>query len=217
MSVFATAGLNLPYQVTLGPEGDLYVCNGGASNIVVLYQFTGQVARHFGDGVVRPRDAAFGADGALYVADYIAGALRFDPATGSFLGAFCSPTNFATPTGAYGLCFGPDGNLYVSDSGNKRVLRFNGTNGVLLNQFASGGGLDNPVGLRFGGDGHLYVVSNNWYGTGRQCVIRYNGTTGAFMDQFATGGITTSWGISFLAFTPPPPPCTPLPAGAVAW
>jgi hypothetical protein len=71
--------------------------------------------------------------------------------------------------------FGPDGNLYVSGFGSDNVLRYSGTTGALLGVFASGGGLDSPLGLVFGPDGNLYVssaVTDN--------VLRYDGTTGAF-------------------------------------
>jgi hypothetical protein len=49
--------------------------------------------------------------------------------------------------------------------------------------FASGGGLDFPVGLVFGPDGHLYVSSDF-----SSQVLRYNGTTGVFDTVFASGG-----------------------------
>jgi len=49
--------------------------------------------------------------------------------------------------------------------------------------FASGGGLDAPVGLDFGLDGNLYVAGWN-----SNRVHRYNGKTGDFIDVFASGG-----------------------------
>ena len=63
------------------------------------------------------------------------------------------------------------------------VLRYNGTTGAFVGIFASGGGLDDPLGLTVGPDGNLYVASAN-----TNQVLRYNGTTGAFIDVFASGG-----------------------------
>jgi sugar lactone lactonase YvrE len=61
------------------------------------------------------------------------------------------------------------------------ILRYNGTTGAFINAFITSG-LTSPTGLRFGGDGNLYVAN---YGT--SSVLRFNGTTGAFMDIFASG------------------------------
>src|SRR5690349_23363096 len=57
------------------------------------------------------------------------------------------------------MAYGPDGNLYVTDTTN--VLRFNGLTGAFLDVFipAHSGGLDSPAGLAFGPDGNLYVAS----------------------------------------------------------
>jgi len=95
--------------------------------------------------------------------------------------------------------------LYVSSSHTDQVLRYNGTTGAFMNVFASGGGLDEPLGLVFGPDGNLYVSS----GVTDQ-VLRYNGTTGAFMNVFASGG-----GLSlpiFLVFHAPAPAVTAVPS-----
>lgn len=72
--------------------------------------------------------------------------------------------------------------LLVSSGNTAGVLRYDGATGTPGGVFATGGGLDTPVGLTFGPDGNLYVGSA---GTGQ--VLRYDGTTGAFVDVFAAG------------------------------
>ena len=65
------------------------------------------------------------------------------------------------------LALGPDGNgdgrqdLYVVNAGNDEVLRYDGLSGAPIDVFVSSGagGLANPVDLRFGPDGNLYVTS----------------------------------------------------------
>lgn len=52
--------------------------------------------------------------------------------------------------------------------------------GDFIDEFAQGGGLDLPLGLAFGPDGHLYVIS--WV---TDQVYRFNGETGEFIDIFA--------------------------------
>ena len=72
--------------------------------------------------------------------------------------------------------------LLVSSGDNDSVLLYDAKNGKFRDTFASGGGLDDPEGLAFGPDGHLYVTSRS------NAVLRYNGKKGAFIDIFASGG-----------------------------
>jgi glucose/arabinose dehydrogenase len=50
--------------------------------------------------------------------------------------------------------------LLVTSRNTDEVLRYDLATGAFLGVFAAGGGLDNPVGLTFGPDGHLYVASD---------------------------------------------------------
>ncbi len=58
--------------------------------------------------------------------------------------------------------------------------------GAFIDDFVSSGsgGLNFPMGMEFGSDGHLYVTSRN-----TDEVLRYNGTTGTFIDDFVSSGI----------------------------
>ncbi len=91
---------------------------------------------------------------------------------------------------------GPDGNgdgaddLYVVSGGTDEVLRFDGVSGTFIDVFvtAGSGGLDDPVDLRFGPDGHLYVTSRGTNANPDQnAIMRYDGQSGAFIEVFATG------------------------------
>jgi len=69
--------------------------------------------------------------------------------------------------------------------------------GAFIDDFVSSGsgGLNFPMGMVFGSDGHLYVTSRN-----TDEVLRYNGTTGAFIDDFVSsgsGGLTAPRGLLF--------------------
>lgn len=72
--------------------------------------------------------------------------------------------------------------LLVTSRFTDEVLRYDAS-GAFLGAFASGGGLDNPVGLTFGPDGELYVASGE-----TDQVLRYDGASGAFLGVFAQGG-----------------------------
>ena len=110
--------------------------------------------------------------------------LRYDGITGNFIEVF---TNGGNITAAFGISFGPDGNLYVgSQVGAARVNRYDGVTGEFTDIFAS------PVdsrGLIFGPDGNLYVAD-----AGGDSVRRFDGVSGAFIDFFVPAG---SGGLDF--------------------
>ena len=73
--------------------------------------------------------------------------------------------------------------LLVTSRFTDHVLRYDLAAGAFVGVFASGGGLDNPVGLTFGPDGNLYVASGE-----TDQVLRYDGASGAFLGVAAQGG-----------------------------
>jgi sugar lactone lactonase YvrE len=116
------------------------------------------------------------------------------------LGALGLRTAVFIPSGYGGLNYNEDlevrnGNLFVVSRGNNSILRYDAANGVSLGTFASGNGLNNPIGMTFGPDGNLYV--GNYGGNN---VLRFNGSTGAFMGTFvaaASGGLNGPTGVAF--------------------
>lgn len=114
----------------------------------------------------------------LLVASYETGqVLRYDAATGAFLGAFASGISLT-----HGLVRGPDGHLYLGSAGSSEILVFDGCTGALLDVFvpSGGGGLVWPLGMTIGPDGHLYVASH-FSGT----ILRYDMRTGEPLGVFA--------------------------------
>jgi DNA-binding beta-propeller fold protein YncE len=122
--------------------------------------------------------------------------LRYDAATGAFLGTFASGNGLSNPIG---MTFGPDGNLYVGNYGGNTVLRFNGGTGAFLGAFVTkgSGGLNGPTGVAFGADGNLYVASRDG-----NSVLCYNGTTGGFLSAFVPAGSGGLSGPNDLVFGP---------------
>jgi hypothetical protein len=102
------------------------------------------------------------------------------PARKSLVASRLSPLAFLLALAPPG---DPQSSLFVTSRFTDEVLRYDATSGAFLGVFASGGGLDNPVGLTFGPDGHLYVVSAE-----TDQVLRYDGASGAFLGVFAAGG-----------------------------
>jgi len=74
------------------------------------------------------------------------------------------------------------GDLLISSRFTDEVLRYDLGTGAFVGVFASGGGLQNPIGLSYGPDGHLYVAS-----AANDQILRFDGATGVFLDVFAQG------------------------------
>ncbi len=94
------------------------------------------------------------------------------------------------------MTYGPDGNIYVSDTDTDAIYRFDGRSLAPMGVFVSpaSAGLNDPQGLCFGPDGNLYVTS---VGQGTPKVLRFNGGTGAFIDYFVLVAAPVPGGITF--------------------
>jgi hypothetical protein len=160
-----------------------------------------------------PRGVVIGPDGLLYSAvrnfSPLGGeVMRFNPATGAFLGDFVDSDPINDLNRPEGLVFGPDGNLYVTsfraDSGDTdKILEFNGKTGAYLAKID----LDQvrqprayAQALLFGPGGKLFVpINGSGPDTGE--VRRYDVSTGTF-DVFvppnASGGpLGMPWYLTF--------------------
>jgi hypothetical protein len=205
----------LPSTTTLPPSPDrfLYVCDTAPS--VRRYDAATGVPRGAAgnpdDAVLVPgnrpgssvggvRGMALSADGMLFAR--VSGIQRFDARTGANLGPGGNPLSAFIHTGgpdlgalSLGFALGPDGLLYAAnnDLGAKDIRRFDPSTGDFLGVFvpAMSGGLQNPRGLAFGPDGHLYVGS---VGEGTSptaaSILRYDGATGAPLPAPGRSGAT---------------------------
>ena len=92
--------------------------------------------------------------------------LRYDDATGAFLGVFVASGSGGLDT-PQGMAIGPDGNLYVSSQSTAQILRYNGTTGAFLGVFvdAGTGGLSSPFDIVFNAAGDLLVANSSTSGS----------------------------------------------------
>jgi sugar lactone lactonase YvrE len=206
-----SGGLGVPSGATFkGAGGNLYVADATRNRVIEYDGTTGALINNQfvaigAGGISQPAGITFGGlNNNLFVTSAadpfrnLQGAvLQFNGTTGAFINSFA-----AVPTGfnpGAGLVFGPNGNLFASDTSTSSILQFNGTTGAFINTFASGNGLIGATNFLFSPvDGSLLVTSGNTASGGIGQILQFDGTTGAFSKVFASGnGLTTPVGLAF--------------------
>lgn len=137
---------------------DLFVSSHQTGTVERYDAFTGEYKGAIGKAALGGpvQDLTLGPDGLLYVTALNArSVLRFQPATGAFLGPFTTGFDLQNPTN---LAFGPDGFLYVSQwgEGQGQVLRFDVATGRFDREIV--GSLSGPRGCTWDAAGNLYVA-----------------------------------------------------------
>jgi streptogramin lyase len=170
------------FDVAFGPDGNLYAAGHGP---VVRYDIVnGAAVGDFthGHDLTEVHAIAFGDDGYLYVANDKE-IDRFDAISGDFVDVYLTRS-----TVLWDIAFGPDGALFIADSGGS-ILRFDrpcgrvrSVRGPMNATFATHANM-NPLAIAFGPDGNLYVSSSDSSGSAGS-ILRFNARTGAFIDVF---------------------------------
>ncbi len=136
-------------------------------------------------------------DDILYVSEYINDRISAFNMTSGDVQIISGPgPGFGQVTDPYGMTIGPDGILYVADTGNLRVQRFY-PNGTALVGWSVG---DSPIFLEFDEDGYLYVTG------AYQFSLRKFDPTGNLVDDYNDDfvsysnrhGHVDSYGIEYL-------------------
>ncbi|MCA1579964.1 MAG: TIGR03663 family protein [Acidobacteria bacterium] len=193
LKTWGTAGtgageLGEPRGIASDSRGQLYVADTKNSRIQV-FDNDGKFLRQFGSKGKGPGEfnepcgIAVDAEGDIWVADtWNARIARFSGADGKFMGAIGPPEN---------AFFGPRAVVvsrnfvYVADTGNKKIVRFD-RDGKRLNDFGGDGSgpgeFVEPVGLAADASGNLYVAD-----TGNHRVQVFD-PEGKFLRQFPVSG-----------------------------
>jgi DNA-binding beta-propeller fold protein YncE len=120
---------NLPRDLELGPDGRLYVVDGGNFRVQVLEQdgtfvrAFGKAGRQFGD-FSRPKGIALGPDGNIYVSDAAFGNFQIFTPEGQLLmfvgsrGSKMEPAKYMLPAG---IDVDEDGRVYMVDQFFRRL------------------------------------------------------------------------------------------------
>ncbi len=165
--------LNQPRNMAVDAEGHVYVADT-SNHRIVEFDANGQEMRSWGEFGAEPGqfnepwDVTIGPEGNIYVADTWNHRIQKFTPTGGFIttwGAFVSTDGQLGQMGVFwgprALAFTPDGNLLVTDTGNKRVQVFT-PEGQPVTQFGGAGVddgyFDEPVGIAVDAQGNIYVA-----------------------------------------------------------
>ncbi|MBI2877240.1 MAG: hypothetical protein HYY20_10190 [Candidatus Tectomicrobia bacterium] len=227
------ARLYAPSGIAVGPDGSLYIADAnnhrirrvGPDEIITTVAGNG-TAGYSGDGgpataarLYQPRDVAVGPDGSFYIADEINirvrrvgpdGIITTVAGNGSYgLSGDGGPATAARLGYPWGVAVGPDGSLYIADTGNDRIRRV-GPDGIIMTAAGNGYGhsgdggpataakLRRPEGVAVGPDGSLYIAD-----TGNHRIRRVGPdgiittAAGSFGGYSGDGGPATAAKLSF--------------------
>ena len=166
--------LQEPKGVAIDAQGRIYVADSGNNRIEVLDANGAPVATWGSQGTgpgqfQEPWGVAVAPDGTVYVADTWNHRIEKFDSQGKFLaqwgaygttdGRAQSPDNILW--GPRGVAVDSQGNVWVTDTGNKRVIKYD-PNGKVLGQYGGIGAGDGqfmePVGIAIDGQGNIYVA-----------------------------------------------------------
>jgi DNA-binding beta-propeller fold protein YncE len=193
-----------PVDLTVGPDGNLYVCDTHQFRILV-YAPDGRLLRQWGSHgtepgqFVYPVGIAFGPTGELFVSEYGENdRIQVFTAEGRFLRQWGSygeaPGQFQRPQD---LVVGRDGRVFVADAANHRIQVFTpdgALEAVWGRPGAGPGELSYPYGLGLTAGGDLIVCE---YGNNRLQRFHPDGRPGGTMGRAgaAPGDLNTPWDI----------------------
>lgn len=189
------SGFTTPAGISADAAGDIFVADAGANKVERIGAGT-MTLEPIGSGFSAPTGTALDAAGNLYVADTGNNQIIEIPAAtgtpGKPVAALSSSAKIGgmALNGPTGLAIGDDGILYISDTGNNRILTYNPAN-VATGVRAAG--LSTPGGIAVDTADNLYVA-NAGTGSGGNIEIFPGG--GGAVATLTPNGVTVPVGLA---------------------
>jgi len=162
-----------PRGIAVGPDGRIYVADG-SNHRVQVFDGEGEFVHEWGSQgsgpgqFQEPWGLAVAPNGEVYVADTWNHRVQVFDAEGTFLRGWGTFAQTAQAAGAEGQFWGPrdiavdaQGEVYLTDTGNKRVQRFSPEGEFLGQRGGVGielGQMDEPVGIAVSSAGDIYIA-----------------------------------------------------------
>ncbi|NES70747.1 MAG: hypothetical protein F6K24_38805 [Okeania sp. SIO2D1] len=168
LTVFFTTIAGLVLSVPNVDAAELYVGSFNNDSVLRFDSKTGEFIDTFitegAGGLDGPVALTFSPnDNNLYIISFLSrNVLRYDGQTGVFIDEFI-PTESGNLFFPQDLVFGPDTNLYLSNTGADSINQYDGVTGEFLEEFIPNPNdttlVNAPFGVRFGPDGKFYFSS----------------------------------------------------------
>lgn len=158
--------LSIPANIAIDADGTRYIADRGLKRVMVYSPKGKYLTAYASADEMTPTDVAIHED-ALYVCDIAdAQVIVLDKRTGKELRRIGQPgTGVGELSMPVDVEVDRDGNVYVCDQMNARVLKYN-SRGEYVQQFGergdSSGQFFRPKGIAVDREGRLYVVDANW-------------------------------------------------------
>lgn len=185
------ATLSSPYDMTVGPDNNLYVADFNLNSVLKFNGTTGAFISNFATATA-PYGVKFGPNGNLFVGVSGGAVQQFNGTTGAALGTFVP----APASGDFGGMAFSNGSLFVTylgtASGQGALYRYNAATGAavganggkLYDQFAQGNGPRSPA---VGPDGDVFVPV--WQS---RTVVRFDAAAGYALQGNAVNDVSIS-------------------------
>ena len=159
-------GSDYAYGMTFGPDGNLYAAHAGSHTIKVYHDTNFNLLQTIDHSMGKdPMDVEFDADGNMWTGSWSESEIH------KFTNGVHQGTQVDSsqgPSKVWGLDFGPDGALYFTSRGNRKIMRLD-TNTMSVTEFgdsflpASSGEFtsaaeDSIQDIAWGPDGNLYAL-----------------------------------------------------------
>ncbi len=191
-TTYNSTSYNFPRDAAAGPDGYIYIADG--SHLVVELTSAGAYVTVFGTAELGTDDldgVAVGSTRAYLLDDTVPQVVGYTIGGTGAAKTFTSPVSFgstALGTIPKGIALDGAGNVYVADSANDRVVKFNsaGVTQAAVTLVSSGV----PTGMAVDGAGYLYAADNHNH------EVQMFDSSGAAVTQFGAADLSGAQGIA---------------------